>query len=608
VTTPPAVTGHGERRDDLLIRASLALTGVSFLCIIAGLATADLDLDDFGLISSFSPIFLLGLVLLPLASSLLWFIDRRLDGIVIGQLVLLITALWLSPYVLESTARFRSGYKNFAAVDWLLRGDAFDTHDVIYHNWPLFPSAMAGLIELLPVSGEHLMGFFPYAISISYIVPLVVLLRIFHASGARWWSGVWFFYLFNWSGQDYFSPQALAFFFYLCIVALLAFIAARREGEVGVVSTAFALLLYGAIVLTHLLTALIVVAIIAALSFGRQLRHWPLLIAALIMLAAWQLYGAFAFFDSSHDRLLESLLSPQDFFNLNIGGRLAGTPEHSLVGRARMVTTLVAFALAGLGLVVWARDRGLADRKILRLSRGLRGPFVPETNNDTDRPPAAPAVIFAVPSLLGLAILAPMYAYGGEMLIRVVLFSLPILAILTAIAMSWRPAVVVVVITFAAMAPLHLVTHYGNEAYDYVSPKELDGFRLVSEDLAPANIYGGYPAGSYNNTKLLDWRFSVRPGKNKPPDIEGYLNPQTHSWRHQDWPIFVALSRGDGAAARLFYNDPDFLLKARSEIEDRCNFHLVFDNGDFILYRWLPDCGSDNSPGLEFPLGGLTFP
>ncbi len=587
-----AASGNDRGTDEWLVLASSTLTGLSILFLTLGLATADLDLSQFGLIPSFSIVFLIGLVMLPLASSCLWFIDRRLDGVIAGQLVLLIAALWLSPYVLESTVRFRSGYKNFAAVDWLLRGNWFDAQDVVYHNWPLFPSVMAGVAKMLPVSSEALMGLFPFAASIAYIVPLVVLLRIFHPSGNRWWAGIWFFYLFNWTGQDYFSPQAFALLLYLCLLALLAYISARRDGEFDVGSTALVLVLYGAIVLTHLLTALIAFATLGALMLARRLKHWPLLAAAAAMLLSWQMYGAFEYFDTSHNRLLDSLLSPQDFFNLNVGGRLAGTPEHTVVGRLRMLATVLAFALAGLGFWVWTRDHGLHRRDGVPYVRGLRGAFRPLEQGDGDQHLTPLAVVFAVVSLLGLLVLAPMYAYGGEMLIRVLLFSLPALAILVVIAVQWRPAAMLVVALFAVMAPLHIVVHYGNESYDYVSPKEIDGFRFVIEELGPANIYGGYPAGAWQNTKTLDWRYSVRPGKKEKPDIQGYLSPEQFRWRHDDWPIFVALSRGDGAAAHLFYNEPTFLEDARRAIERRCNFELVFGNEDFTLYRWRPSCNA----------------
>ena len=67
----------------------------------------------------------------------------------------------------------------------------------------------------------------------------------------------------------------------------------------------------------------------------------------------------------------------------------------------------------------------------------------------------------------------------------------------------------------ALVAPLHMVSRYGNELYDYVSPQEVEGFNYVAS-IGPANIYGGYPAGTFQNTIQLDWRYGIQPGKNKP--------------------------------------------------------------------------------------------
>src|SRR5207302_5984197 len=84
---------------------------------------------------------------------------------------------------------------------------------------------------------------------------------------------------------------------------------------------------------------------------------------------------------------------------------------------------------------------------------------------------------FAGVGLCGLAIIAPIYVYGGEMLIRVLLFSLPLLALLLVHANS-RALSAAVVLLLSVAAPVHLIAHYGNEAYDYVSPAEVDGFHF----------------------------------------------------------------------------------------------------------------------------------
>jgi len=576
-------------RDSLLFNVSMVATAVSVFCLILGMATSSLDLNDYGLAKSFPITFYVGLVLLPLASSCLWFTNRKVDAIVLAQLLLLMVAIWLSPYLLESTARFRSSYKNFSAVDWLADGHGLSPDVVEYHNWPGFPVVMTGVLKITGLSPTPLMGLFPFVIQIAYLFPLTYLLRVFRPTGNGWWAGIWFFYLFNWTGQDYFAPQALAFFLFLCLLALFAHIVAHRDGYFGLPLMALSLAIYGSLVVTHVLTAGIVLAIVLTLTASGQMRQRSLFLAMLVMFSAWQVYGAASFFDFSNQRIQSNILDVQDFFNLNIGSRLAGTPEHVVVGRLRMLMTLIAAGVAGICFLMRITER--QDRRSLELmGRGA------DTTLRTIRTMRRRSLMylwqpapFAVVSFVGLAIVAPLYVYGGEMLIRVLLFSLPAFSLLVAGAFKWRTPVIAVVALMALVAPMHIVARYGNELYDYVSPGEVEGFNYVAS-IGPANIYGGYPAGAFENTIQLDWRYGIQPGKNKPPDADGYLRPDNNRWHNKDWPIYVALSRGDAAAAQLFYNQPQFFVNLRSEIARRCNFQKVFDNGDFTLYRWHATC------------------
>jgi hypothetical protein len=590
IATAPARQPVRIDRDSLLFNTSMIASVLSALCLLLGMATASLDLTDYGLANSYPLSFYVGLFLLPLASACLWFTNRKVDGIILAQLILLIIAIWLSPYFLESTARFRSSYKNFAAVDWLADGDGFAPDLVVYHNWPFFPVVMTGVLKLTGLSPTQLMGLFPFFIQIAYLFPLTYLLRVFRPVGNGWWAGVWFFYLFNWTGQDYFAPQALAFFLFLCLLALFAHMVAHREGYFGVPLMALTLGIYGCLVMTHVLTAGIVLAMILALTASGQMKQRSLFLAALVMFFAWQIYGAASFFSFSNQRIQDNILDIQDFFNLNVGSRLAGTPEHVVVGRLRMLMTLIAAGVAGICFLMRVTERH--DRRSLELmGHGADTTF--RTLGAMRRRSLMyiwqPAP-FAVVCFIGLALVAPIYVYGGEMLIRVLLFSLPAFSLLVAGAFKWRTPVVAVVAMMAVVAPLHMVARYGNEFYDYVSPGEVEGFNFVSNSLGPANIYGGYPAGAFENTQHLDWRYGIQPGKNKPPDADGYLRPDQNQWRHQEWPIYVAVSRGDDAAAHLFYNQPNFIAEVKTELSRRCNFQQVFDNGDFTLFRWRPSC------------------
>src|SRR5438034_40068 len=123
-------------RDSLLFNVSMVASALSVLCLVLGMATSSLDLTDYGIARSFPISFYVGLVLLPLASSCLWFTNRKVDAIVLGQLLWLMIAIWRSPYLLEGTARFRPSYKNVSAVDSLADGGGFAPDRVGYHHWP----------------------------------------------------------------------------------------------------------------------------------------------------------------------------------------------------------------------------------------------------------------------------------------------------------------------------------------------------------------------------------------------------------------------------------------------------------------------------------------
>ena len=545
-------------RDAALLTTSLILSSISALCLVIGMATSSLQLNDYGLAQSFPTAFYLGLVLLPLASACLWATNRKVDGIILAQLLLLLVAIWLSPYFLEETARFRSSYKNFSAVDWLADGDGFAPDVVVYHNWPFFPVIMTAVMKVTGVSPVQLMGVFPFLIQLAYLLPLTYLLRVFRPNNNGWWAGAWFFYLFNWTGQDYFAPQALAFFLFLCLLALFAHVTSRNGGLFQTRAMALFLAIYACLVLTHVLTAGIVVAILAMLTISGQLKQRSVLIVAAVMFVAWQIYGADAFFSFSQDRIEDNILDLQDFFNLNVGSRLAGAPDHVVVGRLRMAITLIAGGVALICFLMRITERH--DRRNLFLMR--RGSdstmdAIGSLRNYNLMYIWQPAP-FAVFCFLGLVLIAPLYVYGGEMLIRSLLFSLPAFALLVGGAFAWRTPAIAIVAMFALVAPLHMVARYGNEAYDYVSPQEVEGFNFVST-LGPANVYGAYPAAAFENTRELDWRYGIKPGKSKPPEFSGYLEPDQHHWRNPQWPIYVALSSGDDAAAHLFLQPDGFI-------------------------------------------------
>jgi hypothetical protein len=138
------------------------------------------------------------------------------------------------------------------------------------------------------------------------------------------------------------------------------------------------------------------------------------------------------------------------------------------------------------------------------------------------------------------------------------------------------------------MAPLQIVTHYGNELYDYVSPGEIAGFQYIADHLAPAKIYGGFPGGGFQKSATLRWRNSTVPNANHVPAPIDFLKPNAHKWGRAPGDVYVAFSRGDVAAATLFYNQPHLIGEMQRLVAHNPHFQAVYVTPDYSIYRWLP--------------------
>jgi len=80
------------------------------------------------------------------------------------------------------------------------------------------------------------------------------------------------------------------------------------------------------------------------------------------------------------------------------------------------------------------------------------------------------------------------------MLIRTELFSLPPLAIMIAVTADRRPHPCRDRRRSTVMAPLHILTHYGNGSMTTFSPGEIAGFRFIANHLAPAKSTAAFRA------------------------------------------------------------------------------------------------------------------
>ncbi|MFI8894918.1 glycosyltransferase [Streptomyces paradoxus] len=404
---PPAWSG----------RRALAWPGVPLFAALALWAYAmrhtDVSrLDDYGLVSALHPTFWAGLAVLTTG---FWFTvrDARRAGAWSAAYVLgLLVMERATQAVLYPTPLYAWAWKHEAVIDHLLTAGGLQTADqvgdmAVYDQWPGFFAAQAALQRLLGVdSAAMFMAWWPLASSLMLLLPLLLIYRTFTEDRRLIWTAVWLFYVANWVGQDYFSPQSVAYALHVGVLAVVL----RRFGRSAVrrgrprqaVWTVVITVMIVAIVISHQLTPGMLAVCLLALCLSRRYRDWVPLVTTVVIFLAWCLTAALPFLSAAMPDMIRSIGD----VGANVETGYGATPT----GTGAIVTSWAARLLSGSVLLLAAL--GVLRQRVLRHR--------------------------ARPLLLVAAAPLPMFAassYGSEMIFRVLLFMLPGAAFFAAAAL-----------------------------------------------------------------------------------------------------------------------------------------------------------------------------
>jgi hypothetical protein len=397
-----------------------------------------------------------------------------------------------------------------------------------------------------------------------YLPPLLLIGRQLVPEPRSRLLGVLIFYLCNWVGQDYFAPQAIAFLLYLTVLAILltwfraplgqdaatepvhsgsarrlagrlAALAARAVRVIGPAEPyrpatptwvlrgllVAVVLIVVAMTVSHQLTPFALGVVVGFMVVFRicALRSLPLLIAVLVM--AWLSFAATEYWVGHFQDLTGSVGDVGGNVTANVGDRIQGSPTHRVVLALRL----------GLSAAVWSA----AAWSVLRPARRV-GAY------------PATVVLAAAP----FPVLA-LNSYGGEVLLRVYLYSLPFMSLLAAQTVwrpGWRPGSrtkrrlpVLAAVTVLGLGGLFPIVRYGNERYEMIRSGEFAALSYVYSHAARG-------ATLLSISGSLPWRYR---------DIERY---EYHSALPYLYPLDLsALDSRLRADA-----DGSFLVVTRSQI------------------------------------------
>ncbi|MFE9876714.1 lipopolysaccharide biosynthesis protein [Streptomyces sp. NPDC005784] len=437
-------------------------------------------MGGLGLISVLPLPTLIGAALLvTVFASLLW-MNSEHRGLLLITLLATVVSLHALPAVIETEPRFATAWQHLGFLDYIDRtGSAVPDLDARW-SWPGFFAAAAFVAKACGVTDlTEVIRWWPLAIQLLYLAPMFLLVRSMRASWRAKWTGIWFFALCGWVGQDYFSPQGFTYLLYLMFVAILlvwfraprVLWAARRPGEAEVepadrrqraVLLMILIALFAATVPAHQLTPFVMLGVLAVLVVvGRsELRGLPILFAVLV--AAWVGFMAEPYWSGHFNELFGGVGGVGSNVSTSVSGRIqGGSSTHKLVlyTRVLLAGSLMAFACWG-----WwrRREHKYRERSLL--------------------------VLTLVP-FLGFG----MQSYGGEMALRVFMFAVPGAALLAGLALFPRTGAtakerekdrVSLAPVAALMAGLllmggFLVARWGNEAFERIRPGEVTAMNYV---------------------------------------------------------------------------------------------------------------------------------
>ncbi|MCU1351745.1 MAG: hypothetical protein JWM05_954 [Acidimicrobiales bacterium] len=544
-------------------------------------------MTDLGLLSILRPEAFLGLAVLLacLCSELVS--ARPATWRLAAPLVTLVALLHGTPALLYGTLRYSWAWKHLGILDYIHRHGGVDPSIGplgVYHNWPGFFSATSALADLFGLDGGlQVARWWPVVANLAVIPVLLFVYRGLQGGDDRrtGWLAVGFFLVANWIGQDYFSPQSLAFLLYLVIIGVVLHrfrvhpLRGDRADEpawsdrwaIGIV-----LLAAAAIVSSHQVSPFMLVVALGALAVTRQTRTLWLTAATVGMGVVWSLTGAWQYMRGNVASLLSSVGTPVSNADGNLVDQGQLSSQQVIVSTMGRITVLAIAVIAVLGLVAAVR------------------------RHTTDR---AALVLLLAPGALLFA-----NSFGGEIGFRSYLFALPFLSWFGARAVwpperaggaarSRRTALVRGTAAFVVASVLlsgFLFGYYGKDRWYRFTRSEVAAEDLVLRTAASPSlmvtITANYPGPWKNYERLVFVPVAVEPAASRARVLArpavvlaGWLSSPKYAGG------FILLTRSQEQEVNALGAMPKGSVgRIRASLDASPQFRKVFDSPDAQVY------------------------
>lgn len=488
-----------DRTETLLL---LAAAGAWAWCV----ATLDPSrVGRYGLLDALPTTFWAALVLLVVAFAHAVRRGAR-TGVVVSLTAALVVVLHATPSASYTTLRYGWAWRHVGVVDLLLHHHALQPTTTvlpIYQHWPGFFAGVTAFVDAARLPDAlGIAAWAPPAFALANVIALAALLRTLTTDRRRIGIAIWLFVLANWIGQEYFAPQAFDYLLYLTLLAVLlrwfrsdrasmrwepawmqrlqsdqptqpALVRGPQRRAAGTA----AVLIMAALATSHPLTPVVACAVLIALTVAGVLdRRWPA-VTMVVLSVGWMLTGAWAYTQQNVGTLVAGFGSLGGNVDANVRDLGALSPEQQVVAAGGRLVVAVMALLALVGIIRrWRRH--LLDRAGLMLC--------------------------VLP--LGLLVSS---SYGGEVVFRTYLFTLPFLALAAATAFlpgkrsrATTPVAVAAGFVSVVLVAGFTLAYFGKESWSWFAPGEVRAAEMVATHAPTGSllIHGtlAYPAQARN--------------------------------------------------------------------------------------------------------------
>ena len=457
----------------------------------------------FGLVTHLPALWWVGLLLVTGAVALALVPATPRTTVVIGTILAFALVLHGTLSAAESTPRFEAAYTVAGFANYIaLHGHTLPRIDARF-SWFGMLSGDGMASTAMQVSTMWFLRWAPLVFELAYLFPVKALANATLSSPRARWAAVAIFLAGNWIDQDYFSPQAIGLLLYLVVlvVAIRTFggrglqpramrwllsTRAMRATRTGVLrrlylpldarpgealpdaSTSRAraalsvllMFLVAVLVISHQISPVALCIVLFFLYLAGRTRLRTLWVFTAFGVWAWLSWAAEPFWSGHLTKIFGSVGSVGSTFSSSVSGRAVSSSfGRSVVEFSRLGSAGLIWLVAGAGVwILWRRGRTQWNLLVLAVA----------------------------PVAVGGAV-----SYGGEVALRILLFSMAPLAVLAACLIDGpylrARAVAVFALVGLALVVLFPVARFGNESFEAIAPG----------DIAATNwIYGHVPVGS----------------------------------------------------------------------------------------------------------------